>query len=1503
MTTTRIFNDFKRRFLAGEVADHFSCSAYLMNSAYEASFPHVMYYRTIGDFEKINSGALHYTNFGLAGSAIANEMQYRNTYYRDTALQAEDAANGTLIVVTEENLDSYSYLLLDKHGNLPEKYKAYLKKYTQFFLVGRADEFSRLVKYCKDNKLETFVVVLYDDVENVVIENSCFGNSQKHPFRGIFDGNGYAIYVTSIALNGEYACGLFGYIAETAVVKNLKIFAQPTDVSKYSIAEYIDNITVTVNNSDQLISLKTIKDGCNDVCIGILAGVNHGSIENVVVSADVMYASKIRPDVYLIQNKANELEDNHKKLISTSIINAKIANKFDGTTALSSFDNFCYPTQLCLNSSANMVPYVGYFNEGAFNTCTVDPNATKAPLYRAQTTGQYYPSAWYHKNRNISPGEGLKIEQFESKCSYMHDIVNYYIQKKHPNDEGDADKYYRRENFGLAGITNSVYSDPKDDTEYAVPESAKIPFSFRLGPNSKQAFLIGGLVGYNNGDLTNVSTVETMQFDKNIVALVGGIAGRGNRGTLSGVHARTVYSGSSGMYTDYILVNNNAPPDSTTFVRAPLTTLREHTFSSCSVSFGDEYGQVTELTGAEIKVPIFTANATIAFSGETEPYATLYSREAVGEQYTKKYDFYGTMSDDYANIFIPYKEFEISARVPGSFVSAFKVQVTGASLVGDCHACVDEQRRVSLLQTQYDYSACKIEGGLPVVITDPDTSGTEKIVYAQLNLYLKCSATYNEHPTTAEIVIPHSAFNGGFPCTITNMNTLLADFYQYSKDIKVDLPPVFNIGGMFGEYIYANAQEISDATVYAGFKGFIPSGDVTVSAKNSMTHTNKLANFACNMTIDSVNKTDAKMYDGDYEIASADGRVQNNLRCKVLTLLDDSSSDVSNYTKWNTETTTLDYLNNASAMFAFYLNCYNQIAPAFVSTHYCDNLHRKGETHYAILGIQYEDQLFFKYGLNMGDVYQSYTGNGDRYKYAQMLASSASENSGVYFNYPAQLSSYDYHDTPSNYNRGMCDFHTVLTSAYDFIDGDSSTATCTSYITTQIEYYPQHYPLYRGKASFEYSKHALTFATSAYIPITYKVNTSSVHASALSDAANAMIDVLDDLQPSASSPNYIYTYSAKDIYLGPIKPIACEMIFSDEFATFIKYSEYPQIMEKESEEASAMSALIDAQKYNKAYILSSDSYMNTYLDNPASFINMATVTANEIGMPASAEPNAMTPASRVVVSGATVVNSDHFVLNTPFEVQERIAPHYFGFSYIYKKLSSLSDLNMGVSHVKRMLVNTASPDNIMCVPYHNNKIGYNTTTQAFVVNSPILIDESYTAFDNLPEPKSNFVCADDVLYITYEVFATSSYTVSGIPQQTRVSEKYLMSAKIIDSTPDFDRNTFMDANEPVTSNALVYGYIPPSANIVAALNRAAYTTLNCTGISANDLQYMLLVDKDNRPILDVKLDTTAVDNAGYIVKFDRAGLIQSLEELPDDEVSAAFITSGGLAINIENGNA
>ena len=1468
-----------------------------------------MYYRELNDFSTVNSGALRYVgNNRLAGSAVLDHNTYRNTYYRDTMLQEEDSDSGNLIIVTEDNIDKYKYLIADSEGNIPEKYTEYLKRYYQFFLVGRSDEFVRLVSYCKENELETFVVVLYDDVENVVIENSCFGNTQKHPFRGIFDGNGFSIYISRISLTEEYACGIFGYIAENAVVKNLKVFAQPTDVSKYRIADYINNITVTVNNSEQLISLKSIKNGCNDVCIGVLAGVNQGTIENVIVSADISYASKIRPDVYLIQNKANELEDTNKKLIASNIINANIVDSFDNTTALSAFDNFCYPTQLCLNSSANMIPYVGYFNEGAFNTCTVDPALTKYPLYRYQTSGQYGAKAWWHEDRNISPGEGHDIEQFESNCSYMHDIFSYYVNTKRA--ESEADKYYRSENFGLVGITNSVYPDPDDGDSYVVPETAKVPMSFRLGPNSRQAFLIGGVVGYNNGDMTHVAAVEKLQFDKNIVALIGGIAGRGNRGKLTDVHARVVYSGSSGMYDDYIIVNNNAPSDAVSYMTCKMSALNELAFSSGSMTYTGTAGQTYEIA-TTVHLPVFTAGI-ITFSGETAPYGMLYSRESTAAEYDKYFDFYGTMDNENASIFAPV--FSLTASNAGGS-SAMNARITAASFVGDCHMCVKTPGAATafLLQTSNLYSACSADDqGMPILLTDPDVSGTEMITYNPVQLCLKCSANYQNEHRDVEFVVPYSSFAGGFSCNVARLMENIGNFYQYSKDIKVNLPPVFNIGGMFGEYLYANGQSINDSSVYAGFKGFLPSGDINVSAKNSMTHTNKLASFACNLTIDSVNKSDSNLYRADQELASAENVIRNDLQCKVITLLPDAEEDAVNYNKWCTDDTTLSYLNDASASFAYYLNCYNQIAPALISTHYGDNLHRKGETHFAILGIQYEDQLFYKYGLNMGDIYVSNIGSPA--DYARLLASTNSENSGVYFNYPAQLSSYD-HAVGSPYNADMCNFYTVVTAAYNITGGTQANITpSVSYISDQISYYPQHYPLYRGKATLSYYTRQLTFATSAYLRVNYNINTSAVHASAMADVADVVSNIIDREKPSSTLQNYIYAYSAEPL-LKHVMPVECEMFYRDSYMTSEYAKTVPSTVSLGSlDEIAKLSNDVRSQYSNKAFAISSNSYMDVYFDNPASFVDLAKVTGCNIGAPASMEPNAIRPAggSFITVSGCNITTGKHRILTTPFEIQEGVTQQTIGEMIRYGKLPTVSDLQIVFSHFYRILRDLTT-DTLTAAKYDSKaKLMYNNNTSK-IYASKILIDESKYEFkDGAGEIDytHDYECVDDIMYCTFGVSYLSSYfDDQGIEHTVRVGEndtdleKYLMSAKIIPSVPDTNIHKFVDNDGDVlSSHMIVFGYIPPEDNIVHALDRSMYTTVNCTGISANDIQYMLIYDERQRPIMDVKLDTTAVDNAGYIVKFDGIGFLDAEVKALPPTIETNFTQFGGLGINIENGN-
>lgn len=106
---------------------------------------------------------------------------------------------------------------------------------------------------------------------------------------------------------------------------------------------------------------------------------------------------------------------------------------------------------------------------------------------------------------------------------------------------------------------------------------------------------------------------------------------------------------------------------------------------------------------------------------------------------------------------------------------------------------------------------------------------------------------------------------------------------------------------------------------------------------------------------------------------------------------------------------------------------------------------------------------------------------------------------------------------------------------------------------------------------------------------------------------------------------------------------------------------------------------------------------------------------------------------------------------------------------------------------------------------------------------------------------------------------------------------------------------FTNNDTPLSSNDIVFGFIPNSADILKCLNQTVSANLYCSGISANDLQYLLIVDSDRHIVFDTKLDITAADNDGYVIEFDG---IRTTE--PYNGISNVY-TAGdlsGLAINI-----
>lgn len=505
MSYVRVFNDFKRRFINGEVEPSFDCSAYLMNSNYEKIYDNLQYMRSIDDFSTLNSQALYHGSNGISGNAIASGAIIKNDYYREFEDYNEDNDfTSDPVFVTSANSATYMhYAASTTHRQ--QVMEHYINTFGGFFLVSKIDEFNKMCSIIEKSNSERYAVVLADDIENIIISDALFNKTRQHPFRGVFDGNGYALQIEKMFVN-DRTCGIFGYIADEGIVRNLIV--QPAKI------EGVNSIKVV---STSKISLDTIKTGQGDVRFGILAGSNEGFCENVVVSGDISFYGRWRPNIYFTHNK---YVDDTMDSVSLYCPEWESAPSYDveSVSALSSFTNMCFPTQLCINSEANLIPYVGYFGEAAFAHAVERANKLDKPLYDFPMSGILYE------------------DKDEDKITtFCHDIVSLY--------SGYCEDYNNAK-----GNNSNTYSE-KHTIENIMQRG-----TFRLGPNHRATYLIGGLFGLNNGCINNVSYSGTMEFNNCTVALIGGIAGRQARGTSHSAIGNVSISTTSAAFADSVNV-------------------------------------------------------------------------------------------------------------------------------------------------------------------------------------------------------------------------------------------------------------------------------------------------------------------------------------------------------------------------------------------------------------------------------------------------------------------------------------------------------------------------------------------------------------------------------------------------------------------------------------------------------------------------------------------------------------------------------------------------------------------------------------------------------------------------------------------------------------------------------------------------------------------------------------------------------------------------------------
>ena len=1456
---TTLYNSFINRYLHGDVESAFPCTAYVLNSNYADLNDTKYYLRNISEFNTLSANSLGYADNVLTGSFLTSGHEITNTYYRDLTLDEETHTEP--LIISDENLSAFSGMLT-VNGALPDKYKQYIDKYYYFYFVRRNDEFISLSKRVKD--LERYVVVLGDDIDNIVVNGSVFGNSETHPFRGVFDGNGYKIAISTINAN-KVSNGLFGYIAEEGTVKNTII----------THSYRTDKISV-ISTSE--ISLNTIKQGKGDFKYGILAGTNNGTIENVFLNADIEYDGTFRPSVYFIQNKAGYdslLSDAWKRLTLEYGDASDILQK---SPELSDFTNICFPTQLCLNSKANIIPYVGYFNEGAFATDfgSIEGNtelyASDRPIMLTDTSRDY-----------------TSYSQ-----SYDADVYRLYLYN-HPtvNGDGEGTRYYEG-NYTLRPWGNSDVSTYHYTTKGA----------FRLGPNDKAAYLIGNLVGFNGGTLKNIVSESTATFTTNTVALIGGIAGRDAGGKLDNVKVCTMFKGATGLYDDMISVEN--PNLFTANASASFLMSDVLSATTLTIPYKGDGGNPTTTT-----LNVSTLSTTV---GTVSNIYNITLRDTIGRAFSKD-NISGDLIKDGDLYKLAYSGSNITGvsvavtngtiTVTDISISNTILEVTGANTTCNVGRIVNSQNEFSAVSA-VDLTNDTVEYLDPTI--------TENIYQSQPVVQINYDVVYYTDPqhtnqATASLTTT-AALNKSFDVIVSANKSynndmrlpelVRSEYYDQndsrqelnSETLNLRLFPVLNIGGMFGEYVYSNGQDIRNcrSELYAdGFKNV--SGYSAASVKEF----NVISLFASNLTFDSSLKSNPDFYTDNIN-ASADTKITNVLNCTVQTT--DPAEIKSKYLR-NCD----DIISSGGSVgYAHYINCYNQIAPALVTTNGALVAHKESTNRVPDIGLQYNDQLFFEVGLNMGPEYEvndlemfeflaySITPT-DTFTYGSHTA----HLSGRYFNYPAQVSSCTIenasqltnyaNNNPKSYNAWF--YNKIFNTVYDT---GNSTANSTAYVSKQLLINPSHYPLYRSRASLFYENYSYSYepsiALSDYeqvvlrVPVeagTYTKQEFGEASNIVAGAEQTLRSQLDNMHVDNNVPSFTYTYSSVTGDYATLKQIPVLVKYNPNFFTFS-----------------------DNNNNNRSGIVPLGT---TYDDAVANAVNIMTTVTNNIrnhkpsiknytieseSYKGSVLYGAQTREVDINIAKAGVIQLDTI----------KLVEHEHSTDIFDIKLKCPSNYDIVFNNTLTMTVDAMLKDKtgqyVLTHNYYYVNGDEDTNSIKVTVPYPFSNEHTYDVYE--PERYSH----GDVVY----EFSAIEHGVTDIPHAMSAVMKFDVELK---KEIAFQEST-ADEYTPLSANSLVYAFIPTSGDIVNILNDDASRTFTCTGLSADDMRYILLVDGEHRPILDIALDSTACGNDGYIVKFEPR--LDNLKMIGAAHFANMYFgqfrffddASCGRLINIENGN-
>lgn len=507
-----IFNEFKKRYLNGEVK----------NEGAKWTFTPVK-----KDFiDKLNSENIKPEQFKTKKS-IESFLENKGGYNKLVS---------DLYQVEYE----YSKLVEAKYSNkpayiTPENFAEFAKAnpkemnlWNFFFTVGQADSYfagrggfyyvktKEELKWCanrvngdnddgerSDNFNNHINIVLGDDIgekEGKTEINFCIGRYPDRPFEGLLFGNGYVFQNIRFIVNKDVN-GIVGHLGHYGVINNINIFGNTEVVCQ------------------KKINLAHIKNVGTDICFGGICGINRGLIQHSRFSSlskdqqnfipTVTFKGFV-PQVYTVQNK-------------TENVNVPVTD---------SKDNEFYPNYFCINSPGNIIPYVGYFNEGC--AAVVSGREFSKPGFWLDDVNDkntdWNGTLLYGDNQDEKDGVPADAKGYGNQFYFDHDNLKNTAQSLGLTSIRDAklgfnsidhyDKSLLKTHQNCHAITNNWVNRPLKMHQFA-----------------RAAYYVSPFCGWNKGTIEDCESKVKAVFEGTFVGFCGGLVGKSAGGKIVGCNA------------------------------------------------------------------------------------------------------------------------------------------------------------------------------------------------------------------------------------------------------------------------------------------------------------------------------------------------------------------------------------------------------------------------------------------------------------------------------------------------------------------------------------------------------------------------------------------------------------------------------------------------------------------------------------------------------------------------------------------------------------------------------------------------------------------------------------------------------------------------------------------------------------------------------------------------------------------------------------------------------